>query len=70
MCLSVKQTLYVDNLYEKEDRELPVVQQVEDLALSMQWFRSLLWHRFDSLAQELPHAAGAAKKKIFFLKRG
>ena len=30
---------------------------IKDLSLS------LLWFRFDSLAQELPHAVGAAKKK-------
>ena len=24
-----------------------VVQQVKDLALSLQWLRSLLWHRLD-----------------------
>ena len=30
---------------------------IKDLSLS------LLWFRFDSLAQELPHAVSAAKKK-------
>ena len=38
-----------------------VVHQIKDLALSLQLFWSLLWRRF--LAQELPHASGAAKKQ-------
>ena len=31
-----------------------MAQWVKDLALSLQWLRSLLWHRFDSWPRNLP----------------
>ena len=40
-----------------------MVQRVEDLTLSLQWLRSLLWCRFSPWPKRLPHAEGAAKKK-------
>ena len=43
-----------------------VAQQGKDLVLSLLWLGSLLWHRFNSLAQELPHAALTAKEKKNF----
>ena len=39
------------------------VQQVKNLALSLQWRRCLVWWWSDSLAWELPHASRAAGKK-------
>ena len=49
--------------------ELPVTQQVRNLALTLQWLRSLLWVQF--VAWELLYAMGTAKKqnktkKIYF----
>ena len=41
-----------------------VAQCVKDLALSLLQLGSLLWHRFDPLAQELLCAFGMAKKNI------
>ena len=41
----------------QNSKEFPGGLAVKDLALS------LLWRRFDPLAQELPHAAGAAENK-------
>ena len=40
-----------------------MVQQVRDLALSLQWLVLLLWHRFHPWLRELPHAVGVAKNK-------
>ena len=40
-----------------------VAQWVKDPALALQWLRSLPRRRFGSLAWELLHATGAAKKK-------
>ena len=40
-----------------------MAQRVKDLVLSLQQLELLLWHRFQSLAWELPHALGVAKKK-------
>ena len=40
-----------------------VVQWVKDLVLLQLWLRVQLWLGFDSLAWELPYAAGAAKKE-------
>ena len=40
-----------------------VAQWVKDLALSLLWLRSLLWHRLDPWPREFPHAVGAVKKK-------
>ena len=42
--------------------ELPMVQWVKVLVLSLQWAGSLLWHGVRSLAWELPHAEGVAKE--------
>ena len=39
-----------------------VVKWVKALALSLLWLRLLLWHRFDPLAWEPPHATNTAKK--------
>ena len=39
------------------------MQWVKDPELTLQWLRLLLWCSFDSLAQELPQAAGIAKKE-------
>ena len=38
------------------------MQQVKDLALSLQWVGSLPWAQIQSLAWELPHAVGMAKQ--------
>ena len=45
--------------------EVPiVVQQIKDLALSLQWPRSLPWRRFHPwLGGKLPPATDVAKKK-------
>jgi len=46
-----------------------VAQRVNDMLL--QWLRWLLWHGFQSLAQELLHAVGVAKKFLireFFMR--
>ena len=40
-----------------------LMQWVKDVVLLQLWCRSQLWLRFDPLAQELPYAAGVAKKK-------
>ena len=40
-----------------------VAQWVKDPALSLLQPGSLLWHEFQSLPQELPHAMGMEKKK-------
>ena len=40
-----------------------LVQWVKDLALSLQWLGSLLWHGFKSLALGLPRAASMVKTK-------
>ena len=40
-----------------------MAQGVKDLVLSLLWLGSLLWHAFNLLAQELPHATGAAKRR-------
>ena len=45
-------------------RSSRVAQWVKDLALLQVWRRSQPQHGGQSLAQELPHAAGVAKKKI------
>ena len=44
----------------------PVAQQVKNLTLSLQWLGVIAEVQVHSLAQELPHATGVAKKK----KRG
>ena len=44
-------------------RSSRVAQWVKDLALLQVWRRSQPQHGGQSLAQELPHAAGVAKKK-------
>ena len=41
-----------------------MVQQVKDLVLSLLWLRLLLWHRFDSWPEELPHAVSVVKKSV------
>ena len=40
-----------------------MAQWVKDLALSLQWLRSLLWHRFDPWSQDLLYAQAQAKKQ-------
>ena len=40
-----------------------MVEQVKDLALSLQQLGLLLWCGFSPLAQKLPHAVGMGKKK-------
>ena len=40
-----------------------LVQQVKNLALSLQWLQMLLWWWIPSLAWELLFAVGTAKKK-------
>ena len=40
-----------------------LAQWVKGLVLSLLWLGSLLWPGFDSLAQELLHATGVAKKE-------
>ena len=37
--------------------------QVKDLALSLMWLWSLLWHGFDPWPGEQPYATGVAKTK-------
>ena len=44
-------------------RSSPAVQHGKDLALSLRQLRLLLWCMFDSLAQEILHATGVARKK-------
>ena len=46
------------------------MQQVKDLALSLQRLRLLLWHGFDPWAREFCMPPGGSKKKnpTFFLK--
>ena len=43
-----------------------MMQQVKDPALLWLWCRLQLRQSFPSLAWELAHATGAAKKKFFF----
>ena len=57
-----KKIKYTTCWKKKKSYSSPVAQQIKDPALSWQWFVSLLWHRFDSLAWELPHASGVAIK--------
>ena len=40
-----------------------MAQQVKDPALPQLWHRLQLWHRFNPLTWELPHAACVTKKK-------
>ena len=42
-----------------------MAQWVKDPALSLQQLGLLLWHGFSLWPEELPHAAGAAKKNCF-----
>ena len=54
-----------------QDKDSPmrgslVAQWVEDPTLSLLWLESLLWCKFDSLAQVLPCATGMAKKRSFY----
>ena len=47
----------------ESDLQSSLVQQVKDLALSLQWFGSLLWHRFNPWPQNFHKLHMWPKKK-------
>ena len=46
---------------EESCTRVPMALQVEDLALSLQYFQSLLWRRFNTWPGNFPYAAGTVK---------
>ena len=44
--------------------EFPDGLAVKDMVVSLEWLRSLLWHRFDPQPREVLHTTGMAKKKV------
>jgi len=43
------------------------MQQIKDLALSLQWLGSLLWHRFSPWPGNVHMPWVKKKKKVFFI---
>lgn len=61
---AIKDYLHPVRVTQKNSWSSPVVQWVK--VLSVLWFGSLLWHRFDPWLQELRHAACAVKKNLMY----
>ena len=53
----------VRGVKEMESREFPVAEWVKDLALPLQWLRSLLWYGFDPWPRNIKKKKEKEKKR-------
>ena len=53
----------VRGIKEMESREFPVAEWVKDLALPLQWLRSLLWYGFDPWPRNIKKKKEKEKKR-------